>query len=151
MVPDKGPYQQRVEAVREEILSTHGVTWLPASVLARDYREIRDEIDAIEEQLSGANLRLEAVKQLLVQQFEVEDITSLALADGSTVRVQTEPYAQVKDKEAFRQWCLQHGFEAQMVLPWATTNSITKERLLAGKPEPEGVEASQLNKVVLRR
>jgi hypothetical protein len=151
LVPERSPYQDKVQAVKDQILLEQNVTWLPASVLARDYRELRDEVDTIEEQLSAANLRLEAVKQLMVAQFDAEDVTSIALGDGAHVRVQKEPYAQVKDKEAFRQWCIKHGFEMQMVLPWATTNSLTKELLTAGKPEPDGVEAAQLDKVVLRR
>lgn len=151
ILPEKTPYQEKIEEVKRQILGEHEVEWLPASTLAADYRAIRDEIDALEEQVSKATLRLEAVSQMMINQFDVEGLGSLTIADGATVRVQVEPYAQVKDKEAFRLWCIANGLEQSLCLPWASTNSITKERLLSGQPEPDGVEAWQKSKIVLKR
>lgn len=148
--PD-APFQERVQAMKQLILDDTNASVLTSSELARAYREVRDELDRLDEATSRANLRLEAIKQMLVSQYEAEDIASVQLSDGATVRVQPEPYAQVKDKQAFRKWCIANGLEESLALPWLSTNSITKERLLAGLPEPDGVEACKIDKVVLRR
>ena len=70
--------------------------------------------DGIERLEKACNLRLEAATQLLAKsQDEGEEPwgkygvkpNALRLEDGGTIRVQSEPYGQVKDKEAFRLWC----------------------------------------------
>lgn len=181
LLPPDAKYQEKVEETKRLILEEHDhAEILPASTLVSDYAEIRGEIDRINKQLYDANLKLEAVSQMLVSRFDDEDITSLKVADAS-VRVQHEPYAQVKDKEKFRLWCVNtcqlcglhrdkhpipsetaeflnlhpnHApvtLEAQLQLWPSTMNSITKERLLKGYPEPDGVEAYQKPKIVLTR
>lgn len=148
-------YQEKVIAVKDaildEALEQTGSRFVPASDLARLYEELRGEVAGLEEKLSEANLRLEAHSQLLQDQYEIEGLTSLRLADGGSVSLQYEPYAKVEDKEAFRQWCLHNGLEKSLALPWMSTNAITKERLLAGEPEPDGVSAQAKTKVVLRK
>lgn len=177
-------YQEKVEVVKQEMLTVRDdagepveiKSFLPATVLGKQYIDIRDEIDALEARLSDANLRLEATSQLMTAQFEVEDVSSLNFTGKGVVRTQYEPYAKVEDKEAFRLWCIhrcqtcghddvQHpvtknGFlvcerpatlEGSLALPWQSTNMITKERLLAGQPEPAGVVAHAKVKIVLTR
>ncbi len=150
LVPADAKYQDKIEAIKKEVLLEHGHTWLPASTLAKDYTDIRIEIDVIEDMLSKVNLRLEAITQMMINQFEVEDVSSLRIT-GATIRTQIEPYATVKDKVAFRKWCVENGLEDSLTLPWPSTNSITKQRLLEGLPEPDGIEAFQKTKVVLTR
>jgi aconitase B len=140
-------YQQRVNAVKAELLPVYQ----HASAWARQYAELRASKKEAEEVVSGINLQIEAVSQLLIDQYEAEGFTKLTLADGSSVRVQIEPYAQVKDKEAFRLWCIANGYERSMALPWQSTNSIVKEALLAGNPEPTGVEAVAHTKVMMMK
>lgn len=163
-------YQAKVQETKQLILEAEGVTWLPASRLTQDYVALRDEVDMIKAQLSDANLRLEAVSQMLQNQFEVEGVGSLTVSGVGNVRLQTEPYAQVKDKEVFRQWCIntcslcgthkdKHAdadhrpmtLESSLALPWQTTNSTVKELLLAGQPEPDGIECFQKTTPVLTR
>ncbi len=156
-------YQEKVTVVKSEMLrqpcdcgqhsmdpETHAAdcnyrgeprSFIPAVDLAKQYIDIRGEIDAIEAQLSEANLRLEATSQLMTEQFEVEDVSSLNIRDVGSVRTQYEPYAKVEDKEAFRLWCLDNGLEKSLALPWQSTNSIVKELLLGGQKEPAGVTA----------
>ena len=85
------------------------------------------------------NLMLDAYQSLMVAQFEAEGISSLKLSTGQPIVTYEEPYAQVIDKDAFRLWCIKQGLERSLVLPWQTTNKITKDMLLAGDPEPDGV------------
>lgn len=151
--------------------------FIPGNELAKGYADVREEIRGIEAVLAEANLRLEAIEQLLINQFEVEGVTSVSLADFGVVRTQYEPYAKVVDKEKFRQWCIdtctmcgqpasRHPFvdtasgqmcerpitlETSLALPWASTNSIVKERLLAGESEPDGIQTSVTVKAVFTR
>jgi hypothetical protein len=81
----------------------------------------------------------------------LEDVHSLTLADGDNVRLQAEPYVVIEVPETFRRWCIQNGLENKLTLPWQSANNLTKERLLAGEPEPDGTKAYMLTKVVFTR
>ena len=131
-------YQQKVEAVKAAILEE-----LPrhASALASEYISIREEKDAAEEVLSEINLRLEAVSQLMSEQFDVEGASSMRLNGKGLVSIYYEPAPKVEDKEAFRLWCLANGLERSMQLWPTTTASLLKERLSNGEPEMDGVTA----------
>lgn len=127
-------------------------TWLAAMYgLARAEKELKAA------ELAVINVKVAALEQLLAEsqdqgaegwgQYGVAD-NALRLPDGSTVRIQKEPYGKVVDKEAFRLWCIENGYGPQLMLWPSTTNLIVKERLLAGEPEPAGIEAFFLTKVV---
>jgi hypothetical protein len=141
-------YQDKVNAVRESILADGPKTSISLTAM---YVVIREEKEALEDQLSELQLRLKAYEQLIIDQFEQDGAYSIKLDTGVSVSVQVEPYAQVRDRDAFRLWCIANGLERSLALPWQTTNSLTKERLLAGDPEPDGVQAVVRNKIVLRR
>ena len=152
-------YQERVQAVKDILLTAEGFE-TTAAALTKEYAGLRREKDKAEEIVSEINLRLEAVSQLLITQFDSEGISKMDLAPVTvegvailrpSVSVQLEPYAQVMDKEVFRQWCIAQKLETQMVLPWATTNSLVKARLLEGDPEPDGVIATSRAKIVFRK
>ncbi len=112
-----------------------------ATIFARGYGETRLVKNILKQHLKDIELTLEAYTQLAIDQFEVEGTTSLKLDDGSTVRVQTTPYAGVVDKEVYRLWCIQNGLERELMLWPSKTAALTKERLLEGLPEPDGVKA----------
>lgn len=122
-----------------------------AGTLARGYREVRRVKDAIDEVESVINVTLMAYSQLIGDQYEVEGVSTVKLETGESVAIQYEPAAKVVDKEGHRQWCLENGYEQQMVLPWQTTNAITKERVEKRLPTPTGVEAKARPKMVLRK
>lgn len=123
-----------------------------ASEFTRVYRDLRHVKDMLEGHVSNINLLIEAHAQLLADQFEAEGVTSLKLDDtGESVRVQYEPQAKVVDRDAFREWCIKEGFERSLMLPWQTTNMVTKQRLLNGESEPDGVTAEARAKFVLTK
>jgi len=121
------------------------------SRFAKVYQQLRFVKDELEAHESNLNLLIEAYTALITDQFEVEGTTALTLDDGFNVRVQYEPYAQVEDREAFRQWCVANGYERSMTLPWQTTNSLVKARLIEGENEPPGVKAYSKTKTVLTK
>jgi len=170
LMTDQG-YQDKVDVVKQQMKSSEDFD-PAASALARRYRALRGDESSVgfqpsenieliiqtfgkeglEAILSAVNMRLEAVTQMMIESFEAEDITQVKNAsEGYTVRLQYEPYAQVTDKTAFLKWCQDNGLAGSLSLPWQTTNAITKERLLAGEPEPTGVTAHAKTKVVLSR
>lgn len=122
-----------------------------AATAARVWAAMRDVKDVLADNMSLTELTLEAYAQILVDAYEVEGVDNLRLEDGTSVRVQPEPHAQVVDKDAFREWCMKNGLERSLQLMWQTTNALTKERLLNGDTEPDGVQCQVRNKLVLKR
>jgi hypothetical protein len=119
--------------------------------LARLYKEARLRKKELEEIIKGINVEIEAQTRLMEVRFESEGVTSLKLSDGGTVSIQPEVYPQVKDKEKFRLWCIDNGLEQSLSLPWQTTAAITKQLLLDGNPEPDGVECYNKVKAKYRK
>lgn len=147
MLGVKPTVQDKVEALKRAIAADPDFK-SHATALAATYASLRRERAELQEQLSDVNLRILAVSQMMADQFEVEDCSSLNMIDvRAKVRVQPEPRTVVLDKEGFRVWCLEAGLERSMVLPWSTANKLVKERLLAGLDEPKGVSAHMNNKI----
>lgn len=133
--------------VQAEKRAAAGKPW--AAEFARIYAELRMIRDRIGSWDSSVGLLLEAYQILLTEQMECEGIGGLTLANGQPISTYLEPYAQIIDKEAHRLWALSEGLEKQMCLPWATSNSLAKQHLLAGEPEPPGLKIYAKAKVRL--
>lgn len=139
LLGDNPDYQQKVQAVKDAMTAEQDFK-MHATWLAQIYADIRDEKEEAETAMSAINLRLEAVKQLMADQFENEGVSALHTDSGRRISIYLEPYAQVVDREAFRVWCeADPDLRRKMALPWQSTNSLTKARLLEGEPEPPGV------------
>ena len=147
MIGVKPSKLDQVNELREQILRDPEFQ-RHASTIAQTYVMLRIEAEEAAAVLDEIKTRLTAVMLIMNEQYEVEDTLSLTLKGLGSIRVQPEPHAIVMDKERHRLWCLDRGWEESMVLPWGTTNRITKELLLDGKPEPAGVEAFMRPKVV---
>jgi hypothetical protein len=105
------------------------------------YALLRAEEDVAEAKRKAVTLRLNAVTQLMVDAFEKRKMTHLTLDKVGAVRTDVVPHAIVKDKEAYRKWCLRHKYGPEMGLLWQKTNQITKELLLDAQEPPKGVDA----------
>ena len=138
-------YQFRVDQRKTELVKDGPIQ---VGDLAEEYEKIRLRIDEMKEQLSEQNLHLEAIKQLIEIAYEEHGITSLKLKNGTKVSIQYEPYAQVFDREAFREWCIAEGLTKSMYLHPSTAQSLVKNRLLDGDPEPPGVKTFVRSKFV---
>jgi hypothetical protein len=143
-------YQERVDEVKS------GIAMREPVVLASQYAALRLKKDLLNEELSGVNLEIVAYEQLLVASQENGEAgwgaygvkpNAIRLPSGYTIRVHHEPYGKVMDKEAFRIWCIQNGYERQLQLWPSRMNSLVKERLIAGENPPEGCEAFGVDKV----
>lgn len=125
----------------------------PGNARASEYAKVYSAIRRIKNQFStwesNFNLLLEAYTALMVEQFEEEGVTSLRLSNGGLVSTHEEPYASVKDKEAFRLWCLKQGMERDMHLHPSKMQSLTREMLLEGAEEAPGITVWAKTKVRL--
>ena len=102
-------YQAKVDEAKQKFAG------LGATQLVDEYVMLRKDKEQLEAEVKAFNLRIEAVTQLLVlSQDKGEEAwgrygvkpNALRMENGDTVRIKSEPYGQVKDKEAFRLWCI---------------------------------------------
>jgi len=116
--------------------------------LANAYGALRLEKANHEALEKDLNIRILAVEETLWSKFEDEEITSLKLKNGRTVRVEIAPVAKVIDKLALSQWVRDNGLENLLSLHASTVTSLSNERLLAREPIPAGVELKTRTKTV---
>lgn len=137
--------QDSINALKDEITDRTPVK------LAALYAEMRKEKDELKEQLSVVELTVEALEQLLIASQEKGEPgwglyganeKTIRLPSGASIRTEAGIYAKVIDKEKFRLWCIANDYENQLQLWPSVMAAVTKERLLAGEPEPDGVEAT---------
>lgn len=121
------------------------------SAYARGWRMARAVKKAYEEQEYELNMVLEAYRQLIINQFELEDISSVRLASGELVYATWEPRVKVIDRDKLRAWVMAIGLERELQIPWQTLNSLSKERFLRGELEADGVELESDVKLTLRQ
>jgi len=147
-------YQSRVDEVKKDITNRAAV------FLGTSYALLRVKKKLAENVLKDINLHIAAHEQLLVESQEIQAAgwgdygateNTLRLETGESIRVQAEPTSQVKDKEAYRLWCIENGYERQMGLWPSTTEAIVKERLLAGEKPPDGCEVYARTKIVFTK
>lgn len=153
-LPGEEPsYQLKVDARKKQIVNeaNQAGAVISSSMLAERYTAARLEKDSLDQDLYDLNVEIAAVSQMLVDQYEIDGISSLKLNTGERVAIQYEPYAVIEDREAFWNWCRANGYEREMQLHWKTMNGITKERLLQGLSEPEGVRAYTNVKTIFSR
>jgi len=146
----KPTYYEKVLALKQEIEQDPEFV-RHADTIARTYAEVRREAEKKAAELSEIKLRLETIKLLMIEQYEVEGTTGLTLSGGDKIRWEPAPHLVMLNKEEFRLWCIEQGLERDMVLPWQKANSIAKEMKLAGRPEPPGAEVYMLPKVVFTK
>lgn len=129
--------------------TTHGRRH--ASEFVRAYVACRGVKTKLQELLANVQLLLDAYEVLMIEHLQIEGTKSMRLDSGASVSVSDQPSAQIQDKEQFRLWCVEQGLERLMHLHPSTAQSLMKERLLAGEPEPPGVEMYAVTEVRLSR
>jgi hypothetical protein len=170
----KDAQDQRIAALAQAI--TQEPDFLrQASALAASYTKLRAMRILLDHVESSLELRTKAIEQLALDQFENEATLAIRLDEGvvlfeeamadlvdeimavrstdlklnlsPTVYYQSEPYAVVEDKDKFRKWCVENELGEQLQLWPTTTQSIVKQRLLAGDTLPDGVTATNKPKL----
>ena len=131
---EEGKARQKVNAAKDQY------KLLTSTELAAEYTKFRDEKDDIEEELKTLNSKITAITELIIEKFEGDEISAVRTEAGYLVSTKYDPYASVKDKEAFIAWVKKEGYENLLTIQWQTMNSITKELLENGMAAPDGVE-----------
>lgn len=136
-------FQDKVNAIKAKIIHDDPLKARSASQLAIEYRRLRENKEQFDKMEAELNQELAAISQLLIEQYEVEGVSSQRLSTGESVSVIPEPYAVIENMEKLHQWAIENGLENsfKLTVSWSRINSIVKERLLAGLPEPDGVTA----------
>jgi hypothetical protein len=137
-------FQQKVDEAKSEYLA------LEPSDLARTFSSVKQRKKSFEDLISIANIELEALSQMLVENFEVTGLSKFQLSTGETCYQQTEPYSSVMDQEALLAWVKKEKMQALLSLAWATMNALNKERLVAGKAPLPGTAVFLKTSVRLR-
>jgi len=126
------------------------ITATKPAELAKMYLKIREKKEVKADELKSIQVILDAIIHKLKTAYEEEGITQIKLEGGATVSTQPEPVSQVTNKDEIREWAIAQGLERELSLPWSTLNSIVKQLLVSGKPEPPGVKAFMRTKIVRR-
>lgn len=130
---------------------------LDAAKLVVDYALIKFELDAKKEEESALQLKLDTLKQLLIASedsgldpswgaYGAND-NAIRLPDGGGIRIDKKPASKVVDPDAFRQWCIDNGYERKLQLHASIREAIVAERMLAAEPVPDGLEVGTWAKV----
>lgn len=123
------------------------------------YLALRDMKDAIVETVKRADDLIEAYGQLAFDGIEGEGLANVRLANGRGVTPTLEPYTNVTDKKALREWIEARNPEtgelerpdlvAGLALPWPSLNALVKEMWFDGEEPPPGVKLYAKPKVKL--
>lgn len=144
--------QEKIDAVKATVASQ------TSTQLAASYATLRDLKAKVESELSAINFQIEAYVQLLCDAQEAGaegwgaygmGKNAIRLSSGETIRVLREPAVVVRDKDAYRRWCIANGYGDKLMLWPATTTAIVKERLVNGEVEPDGTEVYSYAKIRL--
>jgi len=112
-----------------------------ASEFGRLYAEARDAKDRVDLWASNLNVLVDAFEELMTDQMTNEGIKSLTLDNGRPIHTHREPYYQVRDREAWRRYCLADpDLAPKMSVAWGTMNSLAKDMLEKNEEPPDCLE-----------
>ncbi len=147
--------EQRVSLIMALAKRVHGGK-LTTAEFGRAYAELRAMRETFSRYDSMIGLLVETYQWLWVEAMTAEGLINsegkgkMVLANGAPISVWKEPYAKVEDPEKFLAWVeADADLRKKLTLPWQTTNKLTKDRLVAGEAEPDGVTCYAMTKVRL--
>lgn len=150
MIGVKPSLLDKVDALKRQIVEDKDFQRHAGSI-SQTYAEIRREAEDKADELAEVKLRLTAVMQLMIEQYEVESTSVIAHSNGDKIQIHPEPHLIVTDKSRFRLACKEAGLESLMSLPWATANKLMKERALEGLNAYEGGALYMRSKISFTR
>lgn len=134
-------YQQKVDAAKQLILdSAENAEAANVNRLAKLLGERKSQKDELEAVISGYNVEIEALSQLLVAALEDQNIQKVELASGAVCYLQDTPYPQVRDREALMAWIKKTRMASLLTIHYQTLKGLVNERLVNGQAAPPGVE-----------
>jgi hypothetical protein len=121
-------FLERVQAAR----AAHAADPFP-ELIAR-FAKVRAEKDELKERTQELNVALEALGQLLLEQFETHDLTSVRTNEGKLLYGQVEPHVAVTDREQLETYLDAHAdLQYLYRVNWQGLNVLVKELLEQGR------------------
>lgn len=137
---NESSFQEKVNTEKLAIIGTDHLENANVAALAALYATGKAAKDALEDQVSGINIRLEALSQMIVEALEGESVQKVELSSGATVYLQDTPYPGIEDEDKFYAWLHREKMDALLSLNHQTLKGIVSERLQAGKALPPGTK-----------
>lgn len=144
------PYQQKIDAWKEEFLGTLDADHANVAFLAGSFASYRKLKDEYEDKLSEVTVYLTALDQLIRDLMEAQSLQKVELADGGLLYLQDSVYPTVEDKVKWDKWIDKNKMGNLRTIPWQTTKGIVSEMLVNGKPAPPGIKAFLKTQVRVR-
>lgn len=132
--PVESSWQGKVDATKPEYQE------LNVGQLGEKYNEFRIAKERLQEELGEVNTHLEALSQLVIDELERLGLSSVKLADGSSINMKDEPYSRVKDQHVFLSWIREQGLDSLLTVNYQTMNAMVKDRLITGDEPPPGID-----------
>ena len=124
--------------------------------LATELRDLKDQKEALEEQLTAIKARVREIEIYeLPPTMEDKEIDKFTVPDVGTISVKTKVYSSIKkdDRSRFYQWLRESG-NGDVIVDWVfpgTQNAFIKERIETGQEYPEFCNVSLIPTASLRR
>ena len=111
--------------------------------LLEKFSELKEKKKNLDQQLKDVDRELIAVMEVLVEQFEAEDITQVKSGTLGTFSRRTKVYVNQKDKEKLKRWLRENNYGdiiKEQVNP-QVLNALMTDILSSGSlPEDAGIE-----------
>ncbi len=130
----KEPHSEQVGEAMAAITERSPVALAQAYLAARKAKAVAEAV------VKACNVQVKAAELLLITAYDEANVSSMKLADGSTVSTNPDPYVVTTDRDAVRAWAQANGHERDLNINAQTLAAITKTRALAGDGLPAGVE-----------
>jgi hypothetical protein len=154
--PVAGPFQEKVNALKQGLVDTSAYTFavayekiagcLPGAIvnrtpegLAKAYLQLVDAKKAHDAAEKPLNVMLAAVEQLMLAEFEARDIDEMVVG-GEKVKFDNGLSTKTTDPGSFYAWVRDNKMEALLTMNASRIASLTKQRILDGLPIPDGIE-----------
>jgi hypothetical protein len=119
--------------------------------LAARYKELKNTKSQLEDHVKAANVELDAVKGILLDQMEELGLSSMKLATGELLYESVEPHTVITDNEAFFAWIKAKRKRYLLSVHWQKANAEVKEILRTDGELPPGTSVYLRQKLNMRK
>lgn len=110
--------------VKDDPLRTYSIDALVAI-----YNAWRGDKERLEDELSGVNLKLEAVERMIEEYYDANGLLTQKFDDGTSITVSPDPVVNVEDSQAFYAWVKE---DAERVSKFKLAEYINPQTAKAG-------------------
>jgi hypothetical protein len=138
-------YRLKLDKVKKDFLSSS------LSDLIERIKAWKKMKDQAEEELSTANLHLEAISEIVEYKMDELQIRNFKTEKGETVYISSTAYPKVEDKAALFAWIKKKKMVEILGVNFQTLKGICNDLLKEGEELPPGVECFIKSSVRMRK